>query len=654
MCDSEYSLEKEVQRILGPDGPLVESGRYSFRPVQLEMALKVAQHLTLETPAVLESGTGTGKTVAYLLPLLLTGQKSVVATGTKTLQDQILYKDLPFLLEYLNLPAKVVCMKGRQNYLCKMRVEQVAAQGRFRFKEDIRLFERILDWATRTESGDRSELTDMPDDYAPWSDLTSSSENCLGQHCAFFNDCFITRMRRKAQAADLIIANHHLFFADLAVKRSNFGQVIPGFDLLVFDEAHLVESTATQYFGSQASNYRILGLCDDLRRNLSEEKLRSSGLVKEIDGLKIASDTFFSAFRFMGTSDTRFRINPGMYDLRLQADYAFLDERLNNMHDRLKNLAAQSLDYEPFVNRTMSIMDDLSRVVDLEDEAFVHWGEVRRRSVFLHSTPLDISEQLKAELFAAHPGAIFTSATLSTAGSFNYMLGRLGFPEETECKSYASPFDYQQQLCLYIPSAMPEPNQSGYAEALEEQIFQLVQMASGRSLVLFTSYAMLNRIHEKLSKRLPFNILKQGDAPRGQLLERFREDVSSVLFATGSFWQGVDVMGEALSCVIIDKLPFEPPNDPIVEARIEYLRKQGRNPFAEFQIPTAVIQLKQGVGRLIRDVEDWGVAAIFDKRMLSKSYGRKFMKSLPPGRILHSLDKVLDWWEEKNKQELDL
>jgi len=648
MSDSE-ALIAEVERIFGPQGPLVESGRFSFRPVQLEMARRVAQHICEETSALIESGTGTGKTAAYLVPLLLTGRKTVVATGTKTLQDQIMYKDLPFLLETLNLPAKAVCMKGRQNYVCKLRLNQTAAQGRFTFLGDVRIFERILAWAENTDSGDRAEMAELPDDYAPWSEITSSSDNCLGSHCTFFETCFITRMRRRAQAADLIIANHHLFFADLAVKEGNFGQVIPGFELLLFDEAHLLESTATQYFGFQASSYRVVSMVDDIVRNLNPVLINESGLDKQLDRIKPAAEDFFSCFRLFGERETRFKITKELIDYRMEAAYMELDDAINSLLRRLRLLSANDIRFEAFIPRCEALLSDMARVMSFEEENYVHWGEIKRRSVALNSTPLDVAPDLREKLFGRYPGALFTSATLSTGDSFDYMRKRLGCPEETAAVSYPSPFEYKKQLCIYLPGDIPEPAASGYPDALEREIRRLLDLAQGRTLALFTSYAMLEKMYERLNGKIPYRIFRQGEAPRNQLLESFRDDVSSVLFATGSFWQGVDVMGESLSCVIIDKLPFEYPGDPVTEARIEYIRKNGGQPFADYQLPTAIIQLKQGVGRLIRDSRDWGVAAVLDRRLLTKSYGRSFLRSLPPGEIMRKYEDVCSWWRNSEK-----
>ena len=638
-------LHRDIHAVMGPQGLLERRlDGFGFRSGQLDMALSIADAFCDALPAVVEGGTGIGKTLAYLVPALLSGMKTVVATGTKTLQEQIFYKDLPALLDATELPTRATYMKGRANYLCKLRFNRLAAQRIFRFASDGRFFDDIEAWAETTDTGDRAELTQLPDDYASWSDMTSTAENCLGSRCRFFDNCFVTRMRRRAQEADLVIVNHHLYFADLAVREKLFGEVIPRHDIVIFDEAHLLEGTATQYFGVDMSPWRILAFTDDLLGDIDAETLRKGSIPRLVEDLKIHTTDLFTIFSGL---EGRFRFEERMIDDMARTSYEAADSCLVSLHRALKDLIEEKKEVEAFALRAKLLADDLAALFTERDPGRVYWGEIRRGTAVVHASPLEVAPILAGSLFGRPVLSVFTSATLSTEGRFDYFRKRLGLPEDLREGIFPSPFNYKHQSMLYIPRIMVEPSHERFAERAAENIEELLNISQGAALLLFTSYANLERVYRKLADRLPYPLLKQGDAPRGQLLERFRQTVDSVLFATGTFWQGVDVLGESLRLVVIDKLPFEPPDDPINEARIAHLREQGMDPFNTYQVPLAIIQLKQGAGRLIRDAGDWGVVALLDRRLVTKGYGKRFLASLPPSVRAERMEQVAAWWRMK-------
>ncbi len=635
-------LLADVRRVLGEDGLLEQTGQFHFRSSQLDMALDVAESIADGLPAIVEGGTGIGKTLAYLVPALLSGAKVVVATGTKTLQEQIFFKDLPQLLDALNLDVSAAYMKGRSNYLCLHRFERFNIQATFKFKHEGTLYQQILDWAPTTPTGDRAELTELPEDFSAWPQISSTHENCLGSKCGFYDKCHVMQMRKRAQDADIVIVNHHLLFADLAVRQGDFGQVIPDHDVLILDEAHNLEDVASQYFGLELSSYRILQLLDDVRREVDNSLLLRSGLQKTLESVKAEAGTFFDLFR--STGETRFRLLADFYGPSEQEVFLEFHDSLETLQREIADLADDRPDLKSLKERCTQVMRDLTALVTMSDEGQVYWAEVRPRSVSLRATPLDIGPLLGQTLFATDKCLIFTSATLSTGGDFRFFKTRLGFPEDAREGLYPSPFDYQRRALTYVPSAMPEPWQQEYGEACVTIGESLIKLCGGGALFLFTSYANMDLVYEGLKDKLDFPLFKQGDAPRGQLLERFRDHPDSVLFATGTFWEGVDIVGESLRLVIIDKLPFASPGEPIIEARVDYLKTQGKNPFRDYQLPEAVISLKQGYGRLIRSRDDYGIVAILDNRLYKKSYGKVFFRSLPKAPVVERYAKARDWW----------
>jgi ATP-dependent DNA helicase DinG len=639
-------LLADTERMLGPDGILERRlDGFEHRPAQLEMARLVAESIADGASAVLEGGTGIGKTLAYLIPALLSGRKVVVATGTKTLQEQIFFKDLPNLLKAVELPIRATYMKGRANYLCLLRYNQFSAQRLFRFAADAPLYERIEEWAEHTDTGDRAELADLPDDYGTWPELTSSSENCLGTRCRLYNECFVTRMRRRAQDADLVIVNHHLYMADLSIREKDFGEVIPSHEIAIFDEAHLLESVATSYFGVSMSVWRVLALNDDLLRWMDPKLALKTGMHKILEELKADTIALFDFFRYM---QGRFRLKPQHVD---QAVLQALDPVVDHLDLLMRKLSALAKEgreeADGYIERAAQIGRDLDHLLVKRPEEYVYWGEAKKRGVVLNASPLDVAPILRQTLFARPVASIFTSATLATGSSFFWFKERIGLPDDAREAVFESPFDYRHQTTLFLPRVMPEPQSEQFVPRAAELIAQLVQISEGSALVLFTSYANMEGVYARLKDRLPYPLLKQGDAPRNLLLEMFRERVDSVLFATGTFWQGVDVLGESLRLVIIDKLPFESPGDPVTEARIEFLKNSGKNPFFDYQVPAAIIQLKQGVGRLIRSAEDWGAIAILDRRLKTKGYGKKFLEALPASIRTEQLDQVRSWWRTR-------
>ena len=620
----------------GPQGLLARSlPEYEERPAQQELAEAVA--LTLDQGGVLmaEAGTGTGKTLAYLLPAVELGKRVVVSTGTKNLQEQLILKDIPLLARALGRDLNVALMKGRSNYLCLLRFKSFGQAGSFRRLDEVPLFRAVEDWAPHTRTGDRGEIEDLPDSVDFWREISAASENCIGQSCPDFDPCWVTKMRQRALEADLVIVNHHLLCADLAVKETSYGEVIPAYDSVILDEAHLLEDVATQYFGVHVSSHRFADLARDVDREarmmgkVPAEVLHEAGAVRErADAL----------FKRMGQGSGR-RLRAGWMDPRTAEESKALLTRLDGLRTAIMAVPDRSEAFTGLAGRAQVLRDELDFVLKAEDDSHVYFVEARGRSVQLKATPIDVSEVLQESLFGRVRAAVLTSATLAVDGKFDYIQSRLGL-ENAGALHLASPFDYERQAVLYVPRGMPEPQSPDFVPRATAEIARLLRISRGRAFVLFTSYANMNAVASRLAGEIPYPILMQGESPRAVLLETFRRTPGAVLLATSSFWQGVDVAGEQLSCVIIDKLPFASPTDPVVAARIDRLRNRGGNPFAEYQVPVAVLALKQGLGRLIRSARDRGVLAVLDSRLVQKPYGRRFLESLPPARLVHDVAEV--------------
>jgi ATP-dependent DNA helicase DinG len=608
---------------------------YEERRAQRKLAEAVAEVLDAGGLLLAEAGTGTGKTLAYLLPAVELGRRVVVSTGTKNLQEQLVQKDIPILARALGRELSVAVMKGRANYLCLLRFASFGKAGTFRRLEEIPVYRAVEAWAPLTETGDRSEVEDMPDGVEFWREVSAASENCIGQSCSLFDSCFVTRMRQRAMEADLVVVNHHLLCADLAVKDGSYGQVVPSYDTVVLDEAHLVEDVATQYFGVHVSSHRVEDLSRDVERELKAASLDARDVRAEVEGVRLRGERLFSLLARGRVG----RLGPGWMSARVAEESLGLLQRLEGLRTALLAVPDRPEPLASLAGRALQLASELGFLMRAETDDHVYFVETRGRGVFLRAMPIDVSGRLQELLFGEVRAAVLTSATLAVDGGFAYVKDRLGLQPTGELL-LPSPFRYEEQAVLYVPEGMPEPQSPEFVPRAAEEVVRLLELSRGRAFVLFTSYANMNAVAERIAGRVDYPILIQGEAPKAQLLDTFRETPHAVLLATASFWQGVDVAGEQLSCVIVDKLPFASPGDPVVSARIERLRSRGQSPFGEYQVPVAVLMLKQGLGRLIRTATDRGILAVLDSRLLTKSYGRRFLDSLPPARLVHDLGDV--------------
>ncbi|HEY5761739.1 MAG TPA: ATP-dependent DNA helicase [Rhodocyclaceae bacterium] len=640
---SDSSLILAIDAAFAEGGPLSEAvSGYRARAQQVEMAQAIAEAIAGNSQLVVEAGTGTGKTFAYLVPALLSGGKVILSTGTKNLQDQLFTKDLPAVREALRLPVSVALLKGRANYVCHHHLERAVTDGRFASKEEVVQMRRLQDFARHSDSGDRGECIDVPESSPVWARVTSSRENCLGQECAFVKDCFVLAARRAALAADLVVVNHHLFFADVLLRDEGVAELLPACNTVIFDEAHQLPETARLFFGESLSSAQAIDLARDARN----------------EGLANASDcrALQDACRELDKSARDFRLTVARDVGRLPRSELVsatgFTEALQSLRDKLVAIAAvletQAERAEALAQcagRAAELLDRIDGWLDDTSADWVRWGECFSHSLVLHRTPLDVAEIFRRQLQGLPRAWIFTSATLSVHGSFDHYCGELGLGE-ARTVSWPSPFDYPAQSLLYVPTDMPEPNQPDYSEAVVRAVWPVIRASGGRAFLLCTSLRAMRRIHELVGERiaearLDMPLLLQGEGSKNDLLDRFRRLGNAVLIGSQSFWEGVDVRGEALSLVVIDKLPFVPPDDPVLAARIEQLRRAGRNAFMEYQLPHAVISVKQGAGRLIRDEADRGVLVICDPRLIDKPYGRRIWQSLPPMRRTRREDEAV-------------
>ena len=615
-----------MRDFFGPGGILEQRlDDYEFRPSQVRMAEAVHRALEEQNHVIIEAGTGTGKTLAYLLPALLHGQRILVSTGTKTLQDQIFYKDIPLLESILERPIRAAYLKGRNNYLCRLKLETLHSEGLFSPKE-LRSFQSILDWSQETETGDRAELGSIGDDPGLWSRMDARRDRCLGTKCKDYERCFLTLVRQKAMEADIVVVNHHLFFADLAIRKSDVAAVLPDYSAVIFDEAHDLEDVATEYFGFHVSNYRLAEFIHDANK-----------LELDVELVSRASERFFNGFALL---------RDGRYPVAELPGIDALIGALQDARHSIKQNKDFSGEYEALARRAGEIQSELDifRSGDLEN--YVSWIERRERGIFLEACPIDVSGMLQERLFARVPTCVLTSATLTVADSFAYMRTRLGFSEGREL-SLATEFNVRKQALLYIPKAMPDYRHPSYLDRAAEEIRLVLRASQGRAFVLFTSYRQMEALYEALANDLPYPCMIQGKGGgKSRLLEEFKITANAVLFATASFWQGVDVKGGALSAVIIDKLPFQVPSDPLVAARTAHIQREGGNAFSQYHVPNAVLRLKQGFGRLIRSTTDRGILAVLDNRLTTKSYGRLFMDSLPDYEVTDRIEDLVEFMEE--------
>ena len=650
MVHVEGAAKPSMQEVFGPGGFLekcmkggfdraVVSSDYEYRGGQLEMAELVHDAFETHHHAIVEAGTGTGKTLAYLVPAICSGRRVVISTATKSLQEQLFQKDIPFLQKHFAPELKVAVMKGRSNFLCISKLNQMQDQALLKGIEEIDALRQIKDWAKLTETGDRAELTFLPDDSQLWARLDARRDTCTGQKCPSFNPCFVTGMHQRAKDADLIIVNHHLFFADLALKQDDFGSILPEYSAVVFDEAHEMEDVASEYFGRQISNFRFEELARDTDQALRLLQMGTPSLLRKTQRIRERSRSFFELFP---PREGRFAFSRHEREAFLEQNREAYDALVSSLKSLETELAAQISkpeDLTRMARRSFELRQELAFLFESNEKNFVYWYERRNKGVFLTATPIDVSQILRQRLFEQFDTVVLTSATLTVAGRFDFIRQRLGIDNAKE-RALPPEFDYSRQALLYLPRKMPDVRDAGFSSQAADEITQLLEHSQGRAFCLFTSYSQMHDLFERVRSRVSFPVLLQGTAPRSALLERFKNTEAAVLFATASFWQGVDVPGEQLSCVIVDRLPFAVPSDPIVAARVQALQEDGRNAFAEFQVPQAVLSLKQGFGRLIRAKTDRGVLALLDTRIQRMPYGKIFLESLPPYRVTHERSDV--------------
>ena len=627
---------------------------YEFRRGQLQMAQAVEKAIEERRHLIVEAGTGTGKTLAYLMPVIRSGKRVIISTGTKNLQEQLFLKDVPFLEQAL-FPAgdrklSVCYMKGRSNYLCRKKLYDLTDQPVLSGIDEIEQYRAIAAWEQTSQSGDRAELRSLPEASGLWHKLDARADTCLGQKCSSWDKCFITEMRRRAVESDIIIVNHHLFFADLGIKQQAEGApdagILPEAGVVIFDEAHELEEVASGYFGISVSAARLEELCRDVEGSLQRNRTYTAALSGAIQSLRERSGFFFS---LLPEGDGRFAFENRREFLEENGDeFLGLRQALARIAAELENMPSKPEEVHGFIRRAQELNVQLSFLMENEDKNTVFWIERRRGGrdkvqLILQATPIDVGPILQECLWSKLECSVLTSATLAVSGGFDYIRGRLGV-EHARDVVLPSHFDYQNQALFYVPPDLPDPRTPQFGAKAAERIRQLLEITRGRAFVLFTSYAQMRDIHQRLLGELDFPTLLQGDAPKTALLEEFRLTPNCVLFATSSFWQGVDVQGEQLSCVIIDRLPFAVPSDPVVAARVKAIDAVGGNAFFEYQVPAAVITLKQGFGRLIRSLNDRGLVALLDNRILKKQYGRMFVESLPDYRRTTELRVVEEWF----------
>ncbi|MDZ4097440.1 MAG: ATP-dependent DNA helicase [Methylophilaceae bacterium] len=636
----------DLEHVFSQQGPLAETiPGYRLRNQQLEMAQAIEDAIKQGKQLVAEAGTGTGKTFAYLVPALMSGGKVIISTGTKTLQDQLFNRDLPAVRDALKVPVTVSMLKGRSNYVCHFHLERAINEGRFVSREDADYVQKIRAFAENTSSGDKAELIDVPENATIWPAVTSTRDNCMGQECGYYKDCFVMEARKRALAADVVVVNHHLFFADVMLRDEGVAELLPSANTVIFDEAHQLPEVAGLFFGEDVSTSQLMELARDAHAEFITTAKDCLALPEATAGLEKAVRDFRLIFAYEGA---RMPVQKALALKNFDGAYDTMQEKLKALSTVLETQAERDPALENCYTRSLALMEQLQRWKMAENANLVRWVEVFTQSVQLHATPLSVAEGFGKQLNAQPRSWIFTSATLAVRNDFSHYLAQMGL-EQATTGYWSSPFDYDQQALLYVPQDMPEPNSSAYTAAVAAVSLPVIQASQGRAFVLCTSLRAMREVHALLkdafsSNGMEYPLLIQGESSRTELLERFRKLGNAVLVGSQSFWEGVDVRGEALSAVIIDKLPFAPPDDPVLAARIDKMNSEGKNAFMEYQLPYAVITLKQGAGRLIRDETDRGVLVICDPRLISKPYGRRVWQSLPPFRRTRDIAEVREFY----------
>ena len=656
-----------MEEIFGPGGLIARAHPdYEYRPGQVQMAEAVLRAFEGRRHLIVEAGTGTGKTLAYLVPAVAAavsrGGRVVISTGTKNLQEQLMEKDIPFLQRVLPKKFSAAYMKGRSNYVCLSRVKRAETSPILEGLDDVDYFDAVRRWSRDSSTGDRAELTDLPENLTFWRHIDARSEICTGQKCADYDACYITRMRQRATDADIVIVNHHLFFADLALRGGEYGQVIPDYSAVIFDEAHQVEDVAAEYFGSQVSNFQLEDVLRDLQMLPVTDAAVNRELTRAANRVSRFAEQFWMGFgREARVEEGRFPLAPGTFARKNRSGqveatplgdaYLGLDGALQRLETTLDVLREKPPEVENLLRRIRETRFHLEFIVAGDDRRYVYWVERRGRGTFLRASPIDVSTLLQDKLFDRVETVVLTSATLASAGSFDFIKQRLGLaapagdggdaPGGGEGKTdelvASSGYNYEEQAVLYLPPRMPDPRNPDWIERAAGEVVALLNVSRGRAFVLSTSLSGMRALHERVAREVDFPCFVQGSMAKAGLLDKFRATPNAVLFATSSFWQGVDVRGEQLSCVIIDKLPFAVPTDPVVAARQRFIEEQGGSSFYEYSVPQAIITLKQGLGRLIRSATDRGLLAVLDPRLRTAAYGRLFLASLPPCRVTSDL-----------------
>ena len=627
--------------ILGEHGPFAQRlDNYTVRDAQVEMADAIEKTIAEKQTLLAESGTGTGKTFAYLVPALLSGKKTLVSTGTKHLQEQLFHRDIPMVIESLGIAAKVSLLKGRSNYLCLHRMQQARMSSRRLGKHQLSDIESVSTWMTRSRSGDVGELSEVAEDSRIWPMVTSTVDNCLGQNCSFYEDCYVNKARKEALSSEVVVVNHHLFFADKALKEDGFGALLPDVETVIFDEAHQIPDIASNFLGDSFSSWQVMELASDTRAAEMREKSLIPKLASTADELdKMTAD---------------YRLGLGLNERRVS--WAELIEETPNLPKKMQALANKLSEFADVLEQASAVGEGLARcheraielsqechkvAADADETQTIRWVEVGSRTFRIHETPLNIGDELNAYFGNQEQARIFTSATLSIDGNFEHYQQLVGLKSDTPTNTWDSPFDYFNQAVLYVPEGLPEPKDELFNQMLFDEILPILQASQGAAFVLFTSFRNMQNFEQRLQEADDsFTVFMQGESSKRELLASFIATPKSVLLGTMSFWEGVDVPGEALRCVIIDKLPFESPFEPVLKARLNSMQNAGENPFMNYQVPRAVITLRQGAGRLIRSAQDKGVLMICDSRLRRTHYGKKFLNSLPPMRRTANKEKV--------------